>query len=158
MNIIFAAMKILMVCLGNICRSPLAQGILQNKVEKYHLKWTVDSAGTSNYHIGEPPHHLSQKVAVLNNIDISAQCGRQFKKEDIKNFDKIYVMDSENYIDVKRLSKDFWDEKKVALILNELYPGENRSVPDPWYGGEEGFHKVFDMLDKACEKIIGKYR
>jgi len=101
-------MKILMVCLGNICRSPLAEGILQHKVIKAGLLWQVESAGTANYHVGEPPHKLSQKVAKMNGIDISRQQCRQFKKEDMLEFDKIYAMDSENYINIKHISGDLW--------------------------------------------------
>ncbi|MBS1578486.1 MAG: low molecular weight phosphotyrosine protein phosphatase [Bacteroidetes bacterium] len=143
-----------MVCLGNICRSPLAEGILRNKAEKAGLNWMVDSAGTANYHVGEPPHRLSQKVAMLNGIDISHQRSRRFIKEDMLRFDKIYVMDAENYIFIKQLSEELWNENKVDLLLNELYPNENRDVPDPWYGTEEGFHEVFAMLSEACEAII----
>ena len=149
-------MKILMVCLGNICRSPLAEGILQHKVDEAGLNWTVDSAGTAGYHIGEAPHPLSQKVAKMNGIDISKQSGRKFTKEDILFYDKIYVMDNSNYLDVKRICGNNWQEEKVDLLLNEIYPGQDRDVPDPWYGGEDGFHEVFEMLDRACEKIIQK--
>lgn len=151
-------MKILMVCLGNICRSPLAEGILKNKAKQAGLRWITDSAGTGGYHIGQPPHFLSQKVALLNGINISTQQCRQFKKEDMRLFDRIYVMDSENYQEVKRISKEFWDEKKVSLLLEELYPGESRNVPDPWYGTEKDYHTVFEMLSKACDKIIEPYR
>lgn len=152
-----AHMRILMVCLGNICRSPLAEGILQHQADRAGLNMEVDSAGTAGYHIGEPPHHLSQKVARENGIDISGQRGRQFRKEDMEHFDHIYVMDSENYNDVRRLAGDKWDEGKVDLLLNESYPGENRNVPDPWYGNEDGFHRVFDLISKACENIVKKY-
>jgi protein-tyrosine phosphatase len=154
---IFAGMKILMVCLGNICRSPLAEGILQHKANQLQLGWQVDSAGTAGYHVGEPPHRLSQKVALLNGIDISQQQCRQFVPEDFVVYDRIYVMDSSNYIDVKRMAGKLWQENKVDLILNVLYPSENRNVPDPWYGEEDGYHKVFDMIDAACEKIIHTY-
>lgn len=150
-------MKILMVCLGNICRSPLAEGILQKKSDKAGLNWQVDSAGTANYHAGEAPHHLSQKVAKMNGIDIGKQACRQFKKTDFEAFDRIYVMDKSNYQDVKRLAGDYFDARKIDLILNELYPGENREVPDPWYGGIQDFKEVFIMLDKACERIVEKY-
>ena len=153
-NIIFARMKILMVCLGNICRSPLAAGILQHKAHKAGLHWEIDSCGTGNYHIGDPPHRLSQKVAKLHGIDISNQRGSQFTKEDMLKFDRIYAMDSDNYIEIRRMSQDLWDAGKTGLILNELYPGQNRSVPDPWYGGEEDFEKVYEMLDRACERIV----
>jgi protein-tyrosine phosphatase len=150
-------MKILMVCLGNICRSPLAEGILQHKVTKAGLLWKVESAGTANYHVGEPPHKLSQKVAKMNGIDISRQQCRQFKKEDMLEFDKIYAMDSENYINIKHISGDLWNESKVDLLLNELHPGKNMGVPDPWYGTEEGYHKVFKLISNACDVIIEKY-
>ncbi|MBN9298889.1 MAG: low molecular weight phosphotyrosine protein phosphatase [Filimonas sp.] len=146
-----------MVCLGNICRSPLAEGILRHKIAQRKLGWTVDSAGTSNYHIDEPPHKLSQKVALENGIDISDLRGRQFKKNDMLTFDRIYVMDADNYQDVKRMSKELWNADKTDLIMNELYPHENRGVPDPWYGTEEGYHAVYKMLDHACEKILEKY-
>jgi len=147
-------MKILMVCLGNICRSPLAEGILQDKADRVGLHWTVDSAGTAGYHIGETPHHLSQKVAKLNGIDISNQKGRKFQKEDILYYDKIYVIDNSNYNDVKDICGNNWKEEKVDLLLNELFPGEDRDIPDPWYGGEDGFQVVFEMIDRACERIV----
>ena len=146
-----------MVCLGNICRSPMAEGILQDKANKLGLNWEVDSAGTGNYHIGEPPHVLSQKVASINGIDISLQQARQFSASDIEKFDKIYVMDSDNYNDVRRMSSVYWDEQKVDLLLNEVYPGQNRPVPDPWSYPEKAYHEVFDLVDKACEQIILKY-
>ena len=151
-------MKILMVCLGNICRSPLAEGILQYKSNKALLNWHVESAGTAGYHIGEQPHPLSQKVAIQNGIDLSNQRCRQFIKEDIKEFDKIFVMDNANYQEVNRISGKAWDKEKVSLLLESLYPGENREVPDPWYGSEKDYQLVFEMLDKACDKIIEKYR
>lgn len=156
-SIIFAAMRILMVCLGNICRSPLAEGILQHKAVKAGLQWRVESAGTGGWHTGEPPHHLSTKVAKLNGVDISNQRARQFVKEDFLHYDFIYVMDSSNYVDVKHMSGSLWNETKIDLLLNELYPGQNRAVPDPWYGKEDGYHKVYALIDKACDKIIQKH-
>ena len=147
-----------MVCLGNICRSPLAEGLLRHKVKLAGLNWIIDSAGTGGYHIGQQPHVLSQKVALLNGIDISTQQCRQFMKEDMLNFDRIFVMDNDNYEEVKRISKDQWDERKTGLLLNELYPGENRNVPDPWYGTEKDYHIVFTMLEKACDKIVAHYK
>lgn len=150
-------MRILMVCLGNICRSPLAEGILQQKAFEKRLNWTVESAGTGNWHVGEPPHHLSQKVAKLNGVDISRQRARQFRKDDFEQFDFIYVMDSSNYTDVKRMAANSFDEHKIDLLLNELYAGENRAVPDPWFGEEEGYHAVFELIDRACDKIIEKF-
>lgn len=145
-----------MVCLGNICRSPLAEGILQDKADKAGLNWKVDSAGTGNYHIGEAPHRLSQKTAKLHGIDISGQVCRQFIKNDMLLFDKIYAMDMNNYNDIKIISGNAWDASKVDLIMNELFPGENLDVPDPWYGNENNFREVYDMLDKACDAIITK--
>lgn len=150
-------MRVLMVCLGNICRSPLAEGILQQQADKAGIDLRVDSAGTAGYHIGEPPHHLSQKVARMNGFDIGGHKGRQFSKDDMDGYDHIYVMDSGNYNDVRRIAGDKWNPARVDLLLNELYPGENRAVPDPWYGEEDGYHAVYDMVDKACRNIIKKY-
>ena len=154
---IFEFMMLLMVCLGNICRSPLAEGILQAKADKAGLPWVVDSAGTGNYHIGEAPHRLSQKVALQHGIDISAQKCRQLRPTDIMTFDKIFVMDEDNYSAVKRISGENWDDSKVSLILSAAYPNETRSVPDPWYGTEKNFKEVFDMLNEVCEIIIKSY-
>ncbi len=151
-------MKILMVCLGNICRSPMAEGILAKKIKQHNLNWIVDSAGTAEYHVGEAPHHLSQKVSLLNGIDISQQKCRQFKTEDMIRFDHIYAMDQSNYATIRKMTDTHWNEKKVDLILNELFPFQNKEVPDPWYGGEEGFHEVFELLNKACDKIIEKFK
>ncbi|WP_164974212.1 low molecular weight protein-tyrosine-phosphatase [Filimonas effusa] len=151
-------MKILMVCLGNICRSPLAEGILRHKIKQHKLNWEVASAGTGGYHTGEAPHKLSQKVALYNGIDISGQCARQFEASDMLSYDYIYVMDASNYQDVKRMSGRSWDPSKTDLLLNELYPGQHRGVPDPWYGGEEGYHEVFELIDKACDNIILKFK
>ena len=150
-------MKILMVCLGNICRSPLAEGILQEKATKAGLQWNVESAGTGTWHIGQPPHQLSQKVAAINNIDISQQRCRQFKKEDMLVFDLIYAMDLEIYRNIKIMSGDLWNKNKADLLLNELYKGENRGVPDPYLGTEPDYHEVFSLIEKACDKIIEKY-
>lgn len=146
-----------MVCLGNICRSPLAEGILQDKALKSGYQWKVESAGTGNWHVGEPPHPLSIKVAALHGIDIGHQRARQFVKEDFKRNDFIYVMDSSNYSTVKQISGSFWEDQKIELLMNELYPGENRNVPDPWFGNEDGYHTVFTMLNSACENIIKKH-
>lgn len=151
-------MKILMVCLGNICRSPLAEGIMQDKITKAGLEWAVDSAGTAGYHVGEAPHKLSQKVALHNGIDISKQKCRQFRSADIRDFDRIYVMDLDNYQEVKRICRDNWNEQKVSLMLDVLYPGQQKEVPDPWYGTEEGYHLVYEMLDKACDEILRSHQ
>jgi protein-tyrosine phosphatase len=151
-------MKILMVCLGNICRSPLAEGILESKAKKLGLEWEIDSAGTNNsYHIGEAPHPLSQKVAKLNAVDISDQSARAFTADDFDRFDKIYAMSSDIIEHMKRIAKKKFRPEKTDLLLNEVFPGENLDVPDPWFGEEPGYHEVFRMIDKACEKIIEKY-
>jgi len=147
-----------MVCLGNICRSPLGEGILQDKADKAGLNWKVDSAGTSNYHIGEHPHCLSQKVAKMKDIDISKQICRQFVKEDMLQFDKIYVMDKQVYLDIKCMSGELWNASKTDLLMNELYPGENMDVPDPWYGNEKDYLEVYAMIDKACDAIVEKFK
>lgn len=150
-------MKILMVCLGNICRSPLAEGILRDKIQKAGLDWIVDSAGTNHYETGFPPHKFSQNIARLNGVEIKNQQCRQFVKEDLLNFDRIYVMDENNYYDVKRISKQFWNEDKVDFLLNEVYPQENRTIPDPYMGNEEDYKQVYNMIDKACSNIVKKY-
>ncbi len=151
-------MKILMVCLGNICRSPLAEGILKHKAKEAGLNWIVESAGTGNYNIGDAPHRLSQKVAKLNGIDICEQRARLFKKEFMLEYDKIYVMDRQNYRDVKRISGNLWDETKVDLLLNEIYPGEDCEIDDPYYDNTEpGFLKTFTEISEACHIIIEKY-
>ncbi|MFL5787106.1 MAG: low molecular weight protein-tyrosine-phosphatase [Flavisolibacter sp.] len=149
-------MKILMVCLGNICRSPLAEGILKDKTKKAGLNWQIDSAGTNGYHTGEPPHQLSQKVAKMNGINICDQRARQFVKEDFDHYDKIYAMADDVIEDMRRIARSHFDPSKVDLLLNELYPGKNMSVPDPWYGPEPGYHKVYELIDRACEQIIKK--
>lgn len=147
-------MKVLMVCLGNICRSPLAEGILAHKAIKAGLDWEVDSAGTAGYHVGEPPHPLSIKVAKLNGIDISHQTCRRFTKADMFLFDKIFVMDEENYTAIMKIAGDKWDANKVDYILNLSNPGKNLAVPDPWYGNEDGYHAVFELLSKAIDRLI----
>ena len=150
-------MKILMVCLGNICRSPLAEGILQDKAFKAGLNWSIESAGTNSYHTGEPPHPLSQKVAKLNGIDICRQRARRFVAEDIDAYDKIYALAGDVLDDIKRISKKKFDATKVDLLMNELYPGKDRDVPDPYYGAEPGYHEVYKMIDEVCDAIIKKY-
>ena len=145
-----------MVCLGNICRSPLAEGILAHKVENMNVE--VDSAGTAAYHVGESPDHRSIKIARKYGINISKLRGRQFKEEDFDEFDKIYVMDESNYQNVLRLARDQNDKDKVDFILNESSPGSNNEVPDPYYGGDNGFQNVYEMLDKATDQIVNKIK
>lgn len=143
--------KILMVCLGNICRSPLAEGILASKLPKD--KFIVDSAGTGNYHIGRQPDDRSIDIAKRKGIDISCQKARQFTARDYKEYDYIYVMDGSNYRNVIDLAPDEISKKKVTLILNELFPNENVDVPDPYFGLENGFATVYEMLDEVCNVI-----
>src|SRR5690554_1217048 len=140
-------MKILMVCLGNICRSPMAQGILETKAEKAGLNITVDSAGTSDYHIDETPDPRAIKTAKKHHINISHYRGRQINSDDFKIFDRIFVMDTSNYENTIMLAKNEEEKNKVELILNLLYPNSNMSVPDPYFGGEDGFEKVYSLLD-----------
>ena len=148
--------KILMVCLGNICRSPLAEGILKSKISSSEV--LVDSAGTGAWHSGELPDKRSIAVAKKYGIDLTDQRARLFLVEDFHRFDKIYVMDKSNYVNVCKLapSADLID--KVELILNESHPEKDLEVPDPYYGGENGFENVYQMLDEACTKIKEKIK
>ncbi|WP_055436490.1 low molecular weight protein-tyrosine-phosphatase [Lacinutrix algicola] len=148
--------RILMVCLGNICRSPLAHGILDSKLNTEHFE--VDSAGTSNYHIGSLPDKRSIAVARKNNLDITNQRGRQFIIEDFETYDYIYVMDKSNFENVIKMARNVEDIAKVKLILNESHPDKNLEVPDPYYGGDSGFDDVFNMLDKACTIITQRLK
>lgn len=146
--------KILMVCLGNICRSPLAEGILKSKLITKDIQ--IDSAGTGSYHVGELPDSRSIAVAKTNGINITDQRARKFVVEDFDNFDIIYVMDAYNYENVMKLARNDADKAKVDFILNAVFPNENLDVPDPYSGGDYGFKNVFKMLDEACEIIAKK--
>ncbi|MFV8392709.1 low molecular weight protein-tyrosine-phosphatase [Flavobacterium sp. LB2P6] len=148
------SVKILMVCLGNICRSPLAEGILASKLPKNKFK--VDSAGTGSWHVGHKPDDRSVAVAKKNKINISDQKGRQFSKSDFDSFDYIYVMDNSNYNDVIELAESQEQKQKVQLILDELFPNEKVDVPDPYFGLPNGFEIVYNMLDEVCEVIAKK--
>ena len=143
--------KILMVCLGNICRSPLAEGILKSKLPSNDF--LVDSAGTGAWHAGELPDPRSIEVASHYDIDLTNQRARQFIVEDFTIFDRIYVMDQSNYDNVVKLAPSDEAKNKVKLILNELNPGKNQEVPDPYYGGPGGFYNVFKLLNDACTII-----
>lgn len=145
-----------MVCLGNICRSPLAEGIMQQKAAERGLNWTVDSAGTGYWHVGELPDSRSVATARRYGIDITGQRARQFKPADLEHFDKIFVMDTQNLRDVLRHARTEEHRVKVDLILNQLYPGENHSVPDPYFD-DDGFEAVFRMLDEACEAFVRQH-
>ena len=141
-----------MVCLGNICRSPLAEGILKDKSK--HLDITVDSAGTAGYHIGSAPDFRSIEIAQAHGIDITQQRARQVNSKDFQKFDLIYAMDKQNYSNLISLASNEKERNKVKMILNEVNNNKYESVPDPYYGIENGFKKVFSMLEDACEKII----
>ncbi len=147
-------MNILMVCLGNICRSPLAEGILKNKIRMRGLEAEVDSAGTAAYHVGEKPDIRSIEIADKHGIDITHQSARQFEMADFKRFDKIYAMDRHNYDDLVAMARDPIERQKVEMILNVIYPKQNKGVPDPYYGGKDGFINVYNMLDEATEAIV----
>lgn len=146
--------KILMVCLGNICRSPIAEGVLQSKVNSDLVY--VDSAGTAAYHVGNAPDKRSIDIAFKYNINLKNQKARKFSVIDFENFDIIYAMDESNYQDILKLAKTNAHTAKVKLILNEVNPHSNQSVPDPYYGGSQGFEKVYVMLEKACSIIAEK--
>ena len=146
-------MKILMVCLGNICRSPLAEGILRHKIKEAGLDWEVQSAGTGSWHIGEAPDPRSQKIAKINGIDISKQKAQKFSQKHFSEFDRIYTMDSSNYRDVVNMAINEEDKNKVELIMNLVEPGKNKAVPDPYYD-DDLYATVYEMLDKACEEIM----
>ena len=146
--------KILMVCLGNICRSPLAHGILESKLPLD--QFYIDSAGTANYHIGDPPDRRSIKVAKSHGIDISQQRGQQFKTSFFDAYDLIYVMDEYNYEDVIQLARNEKDRSKVKLIMEEDKSSNLKHVPDPYYGDESGFEYVFKVLNEVCDKIAMK--
>jgi protein-tyrosine phosphatase len=146
--------RVLMVCLGNICRSPLAEGILKLKVDSQ--KYFIDSAGTGSYHLGSPPDNRSVAVARKNNLDISYQRCRQFGVSDFDEFDIIYVMDNSNKRDVLALARDENDKAKVKMILNEIFPNENVDVPDPYLGGDQGFEKVYKLLEEGSSIIAQK--
>ena len=149
-------MKVLMVCLGNICRSPLAEGILKKKISENGLNVIVDSAATSDYHIGDRPDPRSISKAAEYGIDITAQRGRQLQNSDFQEFDRIFVMDTSNYSNTVALTNKPEEIDKVEMILNLINPGSNQSVPDPYFGGDRGFIEVYKLLDNATDCIMKK--
>lgn len=146
-------MKILMVCLGNICRSPLAEGIARKKLEHHGLDWEIDSAGTGDWHIGHAPDPRSISTAAARSIDISGLRARQIALQDLEEFDLIVTMDRDNHQHVRAMANGE-NRHKITMMLDYLYPGEGRPVPDPYFGGSEGFEKVYDLLDAACDAMI----
>lgn len=145
--------KILFVCLGNICRSPLAEGIMLHLKDLHDLKIQIDSAGTSNYHIGEAPDRRTIANAARNGVDLSALRARQFQASDLNEFDHIYVMDKSNLRNVLALAKNDTQKNKVQLFLHSVYNDPDLEVPDPWHGGEKDFEDVFQMVWRACERL-----
>ena len=148
-------MKVLMVCLGNICRSPLAHGILQSKIDQYKLPWIVDSAGTGGWHSGESPDYRAILEARKNGVDISKQNARQIMLTDFANFDLILAMDTQNYNDIRALTQNQSERDKVQMIMNYSFPQKNIPVPDPYYDGK--FALVFEMLEEAIDKLVLQY-
>lgn len=149
--------KILFVCLGNICRSPLAEGIMLKLISDKNLSIEIDSAGTSNFHVGETPDYRTVLNAKKHDVDLTPLKARQFSEKDFDDFDSIYVMDKSNMTNVLALAKNEEQEQKVEFFLNTLFPNQNMEVPDPYFGGEEGFEHVFNLVYSACEKMIEKY-
>ncbi len=142
-----------MVCLGNICRSPLAEGIMLKLIKENNINMRVDSAGTSNYHIDEAPDKRTITNAAKHDVDLKPLRARQFKASDFEKFDKIYVMDNSNMANVLALATTEEQKAKVDLLLNASNPGMNLEVPDPYFGGEQGFEDVFQMVYKACQNV-----
>jgi protein-tyrosine phosphatase len=147
-------MKILFVCIGNICRSPIAEGVLQHKCNEQNLNWVIDSAGTHNYHVGELPHESSRKICNENGIDITYQRARQFQKSDFEKFDIIYALATDVYQTLLSKASSPFEKNKVKLLLDELYVEKGKSVKDPWYGEYDGYIEVFDEIENACEAVI----
>jgi protein-tyrosine phosphatase len=145
--------KILMVCLGNICRSPLAEGIMLKLISENNINMRVDSAGTSDYHIDEAPDKRTITNAAKHDVDLKPLKARQFKASDFEKFDKIYVMDNSNMANVLALATTEEQKAKVDLLLNASKPGMNLEIPDPYFGGEQGFEDVFQMVYKACQHV-----
>ncbi len=149
--------KILFVCLGNICRSPLAEGIMLHLKEMHRLPLEIDSAGTAAYHVGEAPDRRTIANARENGVDLSSLKARQFKASDFDYFDRIYVMDQSNLRNVQSLAKTEQQKQKARLLLDLIAPTQQLEVPDPYYGGEEAFEEVFQLVWRACEKIKSEF-
>ncbi|MGM0480209.1 MAG: low molecular weight protein-tyrosine-phosphatase [Bacteroidota bacterium] len=151
-------MKILMVCLGNICRSPLADGLMRKKVVDHDLPVEVDSAGTGDWHVGEAPDPRMRETAQSKGLSIDELRGRQFNVEDFDRFDRIFVMDLSNRENVLKLARNDEDAAKVDLLLNLSHPGEDMEVPDPYFGGDEGFQHVYQLVDDATDQLVNELK
>lgn len=127
---------------------------MRQKVKEHGLDWVIESAGTESYHIGEHPHRFSQKICREHGIDISHQCAAKFTADSFAAYDKVYAMSADVYEEIKRIGGSKADMSKVTLFLNDLHPGKNESVPDPYYGEEGGYLQVFDLINKGCDAII----
>jgi protein-tyrosine phosphatase len=140
-------MKLLMVCLGNICRSPLAHGIMEHLANEQGLVWEIESAGTGDWHVGEGPDRRSTRTAREHGMDISQQICRLFRISDFDTYDHIFVMDKSNLSDILSMARNDEDRKKVRLLLGD------KIVPDPYYDDTQ-FEPVFQMIEKGCKEII----
>lgn len=150
--------RILFVCLGNICRSPMAEGAFRHYSNELNVEVELDSCGTGDWHVGDPPDQRMQETALNHGVDIRDLRARQFQVEDFDRFDRIYVMDTENKANVLKYARNEDDEAKVKLMLNEIYPNENRSVPDPYFGGQQGFEEVYEMLMASAKKVLNELK
>ncbi|MCS6916401.1 MAG: low molecular weight protein-tyrosine-phosphatase [Chitinophagales bacterium] len=148
-------MKLLFVCLGNICRSPMAEGIMNERIKKHGLLWTVDSAGTERYHVGERPDPRAIAQCRLHGIDIASKRARQISRQDFNRFDLLFALATDVQQELVELAPHA--ASKIHLLLDVLYPGENRSVPDPWYGNEADFAHAYDLIDRACDALVQVY-
>ena len=149
-------MKILAVCLGNICRSPLAEGILRHLADLACLNWEIDSAGTSDWHLGEPPCKGSIDIAAKHGINIATYRARQVREDDLEHYDLILAMDTSNYNDLISLAQSDSTRKKIRMILEYAHPGQNRSVPDSYFTGN--YREVFDLLFESCSILLNEHR
>lgn len=149
-------MKILMVCLGNICRSPMAAGIMAHHARQAGLPWEVQSAGTGDWHMGQPAHHLSRLVAQQFGINIDHHRARRMVPADLQYFDHLFFMDSQNLADGRQIAGSLWIPAKTSLMLDEIAPQGSKNVPDPYNGNESDFLQVFHLLNQACQAYLSK--
>lgn len=149
-------MRALMICLGNICRSPMAEGIVRSKAQERGVQIELDSCGTSGFHDGEMADPRSISTLQKKGIDITDLRSRKFRLSDFDEFDELFVMDQSNFDNIIALARNKEDELKVKLFLNEAFPNEDRQVPDPYYGGDQGFENVYDMLCKASDNFLDR--